>query len=50
MPDVPNVVGSPLIFAEYTIPLLQSVHHASEIGSPPTVSFTISWALMILKG
>ena len=41
-PEVPKVVGSPSILAEYTIPVPQSVHHISEIGSPPRVSFTIS--------
>ena len=41
-PDVPNVVASPFIFAEYTIPAPQSVHHITEIGSPPTMSLAIS--------
>ena len=49
-PDVPKVVGLPSIFAEYTIPAPQSVHHASAIGSPPSTSFTISCGLVILSG
>ncbi len=49
-PDVPKVVGSSRKLVEYTIPVAQSVHHDSAKGSPPSVSFTISWALVIRKG
>jgi hypothetical protein len=41
-PDVPKVVGMSLILAEYTIPVPHNVHQESEMGSPPTMSFTIS--------
>ena len=50
IPEVPKVVASPRIFAEYTIPLPQRVHHNSDMGSPPRTSLTISWALTIRKG
>ena len=50
IPEVPKVVASPSILAEYTIPVPQSVHHMSEIGSSPTTSLTISWAFTMLNG
>ena len=50
IPEVPKVVGLPLILAEYTIPVPHSVHQDSETGSPPTVSLTISWALVMRRG
>ena len=34
-PEVPKVVGSPLMMARYPIALLQSVHQVSDKGSPP---------------
>ena len=50
IPDVPNVVGSPLIFAEYTIPVPQSVQYARAIGSLPSTSLAISWAFTMRSG
>ena len=49
-PDVPKVVGCPSIFAEYTIPVPQSVHHISTNGSPPNESLTISCGLTMRSG
>ena len=49
-PEVPKVAGLSLILAGYTIPVPYSVHQKSEMGSPPTVSFTIPWALTIRRG
>ena len=47
IPDVPKVVGSPLILAEYTI--LRRGFSPGQ-GSPPNTSLAISWAFTMRSG
>jgi len=41
-PDTPKVCSSPSIVRAYPMPVKQSGHHVTAVGTPPTVSLTIS--------